>query len=119
MTIRFWFAAILSGTIILFTLSAGAETHYVGMKAGKGNVKRGEYLFNQVGFGAGRSGKSCATCHPGGKGMEGVAKKFAGRDAALRKAVNRCIRGALKGKGIREDSQAMADITAYMRSLGK
>ncbi|NDY42138.1 hypothetical protein G3N55_04670, partial [Dissulfurirhabdus thermomarina] len=89
-----------------------------GMTAGPGDVKRGEYLFNQPGFGGGKNGKSCAACHPGGRGLEQVAARYAGRDAELRSMVNRCIRMALKGEGIRDDSQAMADILAYLRSLG-
>ena len=36
---------------------------------------RGKALFNDTKLGGGTSGKSCGTCHPDGKGLEGIGSK--------------------------------------------
>ena len=55
----------------------------------------GKDVFNYVDFGGGNSGKSCNTCHPGGKGLHGVATKTMwktpnGHYTSLEEAVNNC-----------------------------
>ena len=84
--------------------------------------ERGKVLFNDPKLGGGTSGKSCNSCHPGGKGLEGVAKKKewatpGGSHKALEEAVNICITMALKGKDLKKDSKEMKDIVAYLKSL--
>src|SRR5574341_671334 len=37
--------------------------------------ERGKTLFNDPKLGNGTAGKSCNTCHPGGKGLEGVGRE--------------------------------------------
>ncbi|MGO9613488.1 MAG: hypothetical protein ACLPX5_10685 [Dissulfurispiraceae bacterium] len=46
-----------------------------------GDVEKGKALFNDPKLGGGTSGKSCNTCHPVGKGLEGVGEKNTGRKA--------------------------------------
>ncbi len=84
--------------------------------------ERGKVLFNDPKLGGGTSGKSCNSCHPGGKGLEGVAEKKewatpGGSHKTLEEAVNICITMALKGKEIKKDSKDMKDLVAYLKSL--
>lgn len=90
----------------------------------EGNVERGKTLFNDPTLGGGTTGKSCNSCHPGGRGLEKAADKeefkILGETLkSLEDAVNLCIEMALKGKAIDPESQDMADIVAYIKSLKK
>jgi len=83
---------------------------------------RGKTLFNDTKLGGGTMGKSCNTCHPDGKGLEGVGSKMmwktpGGESKTLEGAVNICITMALGGKALDEKSEQMKDIVAYMKSL--
>lgn len=89
-----------------------------------GNVEKGKALFNDPKFAGGTAGKSCASCHPDGKGLEKAAEKKewktpAGPAKTLKEAVNLCIVNALKGKALEPKSEEMKDIVAYIKSLGK
>jgi cytochrome c len=84
--------------------------------------ERGKTLFNDAKLGGGTTGQSCATCHPDGKGLEGVAGKKewktpGGAHKTLEEAVNTCITMALKGKALKVKSKEMKDIVAYLKSL--
>lgn len=84
--------------------------------------ERGKALFNDVKFAGGTAGKSCNSCHPGGKGLEkaGEKKEFniGGKtQKSLEEAVNVCIEMANKGKAIDMKSEQMKDIVAYIKSL--
>lgn len=86
--------------------------------------ERGKALFNDPKFAGGTAGKSCNSCHPGGKGLEKAADKkefmIMGKTVkSLEEAVNLCIEMANKGKAIDVKSQEMADIVAYIKSLAK
>lgn len=84
-----------------------------------GDVKRGKKLFNDPRLGT--NNKSCNTCHPGGKGIDGSKDKFVimGRElGSIEDAVNFCIEFALKGKALDKNSEEMKDIAAYLRTLG-
>ncbi len=83
---------------------------------------RGKALFNDTKLGGGTSGKSCATCHPDGKGLEGVGSKKdwktpAGETKSLEEAVNMCVTMALKGKALDVKSEQMMDLVSYLKSL--
>lgn len=85
-------------------------------------VATGKALFNNPELGGGRSGKSCNSCHPGGRGVEKAGEKksfniMGQKQNGLEAAVNFCIEMALKGKPIDAKSTDMADIMAYIRSL--
>ena len=78
------------------------------------SVERGSKLFNSTALGT--NGKSCATCHPGGKGLEDVAD-YDGKKMAT--YVNNCIEKALKGKPLANDSADMGSLVMYLNTLGK
>ncbi len=83
---------------------------------------RGKALFNDPKLGGGTSGNSCNTCHPNGKGLEGVGSKKewknpGGMFKSLEEAVNVCIEMALKGKPLDVNSEQMKDLISYLKSL--
>jgi cytochrome c5 len=83
---------------------------------------RGKALFNDPKLGGGTSGNSCNTCHPNGKGLEGVGSKKewknpGGTFKSLEEAVNVCIEMALKGKPLDVNSEQMKDLISYLKSL--
>jgi cytochrome c len=83
---------------------------------------RGKAMFNDTKLGGGTEGRSCNTCHPNGKGLEGVGAKKAwktpgGSFKTLEEAVNICITMALKGKALDIKSEQMKDIVFYLKSL--
>jgi len=63
-------------------------------------------------LGGSANDKSCNTCHPDGKGLEGAG-------ANLESTINACIKRALEGKPLAADSQDMKDLVAYIASLKK
>lgn len=86
--------------------------------------ERGKALFNDVKFAGGTAGKSCNSCHPGGKGLEKAAEKkefkiMGKTQKSIEEAVNFCIEMANKGKAIDAKSPEMADIVAYIKSLAR
>jgi hypothetical protein len=110
-TLKTVFLAVLSVVIIAGFAFAG------------GDAAKGKALFGDPKFAGGTSGKSCASCHPDGKGVEHVAGKTefvtpGGKTKTIEEAVNICITMALKGKKLDAKSQEMMDVVAYMNSLG-
>ncbi len=84
--------------------------------------ERGKALFNDPALGGGTAGRSCNSCHPDGKGLEGSSAKTewrtpGGASSTLEGAVNTCITMALKGKALDPQSEQMRDIVAYIKSL--
>jgi cytochrome c553 len=84
--------------------------------------ERGKTLFNDTKLGGGTAGKSCGTCHPDGKGLEGVGSKTmwknpGGEFKSLEEAVNVCITMANKGTALDVKSEQMKDLIAYLKSL--
>ena len=73
---------------------------------------RGKTLFESSRLGT--NGKSCAVCHPGGKGIE---VPTAMPDDELAAAVNTCVTKALKGKDLDPDSPEMKELLRYIRTL--
>ena len=83
---------------------------------------RGKTLFNDTKLGGGTSGKSCGTCHPDGKGLEGIGSKKewktpGGETKSLEEAVNICVTMALKGKALDVKSEQMKDLVSYLKSI--
>lgn len=83
---------------------------------------RGKAMFNDPKLSGGTAGISCNTCHPDGKGLEGVGSKKewktpGGVSKTLEDAVNTCITMALKGKALDVKSDQMKDIVSYLKSL--
>ena len=85
--------------------------------------ERGKTLFNDSTLGSGTSGMHCGTCHPDGKGLEGVAGKSTwktpvGSFTSLEAAINSCVTAALKGKELDPKSREMQDVVSYIKTLG-
>ena len=83
----------------------------------KATAAGGKTLFNSSVMG--QNGKTCATCHPGGKGLESVAIKTewnAGGTAfpTIEGAINACVKGALKGPSLKEDSLETQSLASYL-----
>jgi cytochrome c len=64
----------------------------------------------------GTKGKSCASCHPQGKGLAMVGDF---NDMELKDIINACLRDALGGALISTDSQEMNALLAYVRKFQK
>lgn len=87
------------------------------------SVDKGKALFESPKLGNGTTGKSCSTCHAGGKNLGsdlfereqftimGMGKK------SLAEVINVCIEKPLGGKAIDPQGQEMNDLIAYMKTL--
>jgi len=103
-----------------FLLTLGVVTLTAGLALAEGEVEKGKKLFEDPKLGT--SGKSCASCHPGGHGLEGSATKkefkiMGKTQKSLEEAINFCIVNALKGKALDPKSKEMQALTAYLKSL--
>ena len=83
----------------------------------KATAAGGKSLFSRSVIG--QNGKTCATCHPGGKGLESVAIKTewnAGGTTfpTIEGAINACVRGALNGPSLKEDSLETKSLALYL-----
>ena len=78
------------------------------------SVGHGMQLFNSIALGT--NGRSCATCHPNGKGLEDAADYDKTKLAAM---TNKCIVNALKGKALADNSPDLDSLVMYMNALGK
>ncbi len=91
--------------------------------ANAGNLEKGKALFASPTLGGGTTGKSCQSCHPGGKNLGGdlfSRKKLSimGTDKdSLAGVVNVCIERPLGGKAIDPQGEEMQDLLAYMQTL--
>lgn len=94
---------VLCGGIFCSCVAWGAELP---------TLERGAQLFN--GTGLGTSGKSCASCHPGGARLEEAG---AGSDKELTATINSCITGPLGGNPLDPESVEMKSMLLYLRSL--
>lgn len=76
------------------------------------SMEQGKALFENNKLGT--NGKSCATCHQGGKKLEWAAtfeeEKLAG-------IINNCIKQALKGKPFDPDSDEMKSMVMYIKTF--
>jgi cytochrome c len=76
------------------------------------SLTRGKVLFESKTLGT--NGKSCATCHPGGKDLEWAATYD---EAKLAKLTNNCIVNALGGKELDPASADMKSMILYLKSF--
>ncbi len=89
-----------------------------------GDAKRGKALFNDTKLAGGTTGKSCNSCHPGGKGLENAGDRkewtmMGKKYKTLEAVINWDIEEALHGKALDPKSADMADLVAYIKSLKK
>jgi cytochrome c peroxidase len=75
------------------------------------SIEKGKMMFNDTKLGT--TGKSCNSCHPGGKGLE---KSGSRKD--LTDIINGCITIPLKGKALDPKSVEMESLVLYIKSLG-
>ncbi|HXV22427.1 MAG TPA: cytochrome C [Desulfuromonadales bacterium] len=99
---RRWMAA---GVLLAVTAAAALATEGP-------TVAMGQTLFESTALGS--NGKSCASCHPGGKGLAEVG---AYDDPMLKEMINFCIRDALKGRMLALESQELDSMLLYLRTL--
>lgn len=94
------------------TLTLLAVSVSSAMAAVSPSPERGKELFNSAALGT--NGKSCASCHSGGSGLE---KAAASAPKKLEKVVNQCIVKALKGKALPAGSPDLASLVSYLKTL--
>jgi len=75
-------------------------------------ARMGQTLFESTALGS--NGKSCATCHPAGKGLDELG---AYDNAMLKEMINFCIRDALDGRMFALESQELDSMLLYLRTL--
>jgi hypothetical protein len=101
-------------TLILLTFSALTLFGLTVSAAVNPTIEQGRHIFNNTSLGS--NGKSCAVCHPNGKGLEDLADYG---DGELIGIINHCIGSALEGKELDPTSLEIKSLIEYMRSLGK
>lgn len=99
-------ASILFCVVTFFAATASA--------APAPSVAHGKGLFGNSSLGT--NGKSCATCHPSGTGLEESASSA---DKELEQITNKCIEKALKGKPLAVGSLDLSSIVLYLKSIGQ
>ena len=77
------------------------------------SIERGKELFNSTSLGT--NGKSCASCHLDGRGLDEVANRD---EATLAGIVNGCITGPLRGKAFSSGSSNLKSLVMYIKTLG-
>lgn len=99
-------------TSILFPLAMILTSVLSAMAVEIATPEMGRALFesNQLG----KSGRSCAACHPDGKGLEKVGDFT---DAELKDIINACVRDALQGTLFSGDSQELNALLLHVRSF--
>ncbi len=97
-----------AGMVLILVLAAAAW----GLATEQPSLKRGEELFNSTQLGT--SGKSCASCHPGGKKLEEAAGY---KDDELAVIINQCITKPLKGKPLAADSTDLKSLIMYLKTF--
>lgn len=97
-----------AGMVLLLVLAAASW----GLAADQPSLKRGEELFTSTQLGT--SGKTCASCHPGGKKLEEAA---AYKDDELAVIINQCIVKPLKGKPLAADATDLKSLIMYLKSF--
>ena len=85
-------------------------------------AERGNIHFNNPNFAGGK--RSCNSCHPNGKGLEGAGAKsnftkMGGQFVSLEEAINMCIVNANEGDVLKILTTEMQELVSYIKSLGK
>ena len=85
-------------------------------------AEKGKIHFNNPDFAGGK--RSCNSCHPEGKGLEGAGAKsnftkMGSQLASLEDAINMCIIHANEGNLLKVLSTEMREMVSYIKSLGK
>lgn len=78
------------------------------------SLSLGKTLFEATELG--NKGKSCASCHPNGKGLDMVGDF---NNTELKDIINACLRDALGANTISLESQEMNALVGYVRMFQK
>ena len=78
------------------------------------SLSLGKALFDSAELGT--KSRSCATCHPQGKGLDKVGDF---NDAELKDIINACLRDAIGSQTISLESQEMNALVGYVRMFEK
>lgn len=87
------------------------------------DADKGKALFESPTLGGGTTGKSCVTCHEGGKNLGAdlfERQKLSIMDMdknTIEDVINVCIEKPLGGKAIAAQGEEMQDLIAYMKTL--
>ncbi len=100
-----WFSALALYAVFVLSACAAAEN--------EPSASEGEKLFNDPQLSGSANASSCATCHPGGKGLE---KAF--ENPQLVSVINTCVTGPLEGRALEENSVEMQSLKVYIESFG-
>lgn len=98
--------------ILAFTLILASALSAVAIEAPSTSL--GKTLFEAGDLGP--KGRSCAACHPQGKGLDKVGDFT---DLELKDIINACLRDAIGTEMISADSQEMNALLAYVRTFQK
>ena len=93
--------------LLILTISACASAEK------EPSATEGEKLFNDPQLAGSVNASSCASCHPGGKGLEKAAD-----NPKLVSVINACIVGPLEGRSLPEDSVELLSLKLYVESFG-
>lgn len=94
-------------------MAAFLMTAAVAAQAADGpTLERGREVFESTKLGT--NGKSCASCHPGGRKLEWAATFDEGKLAGI---ANNCIEKALKGKPLDAAGIDMQSLIMYMKTF--
>ncbi len=100
----------MKGAVLVSVLVLGTTVVWAGASP---LMQRGKELFESPALGT--NGRSCASCHAGGKKLEWVGTYD---DAKLSAIINTCIKKPLRGKPLPTDSDDLKSMILYIRSIG-
>ena len=88
----------------------------------KATASNGKSLFGSTVISG--NGKTCDDCHPKGKGLESAGLKteweaFGATFDTIGGAVNACVKGAMKGPSLAEDSLEISSLALYVGAFKK
>lgn len=95
---------------LMFLMLFGSAA--ISLAADAPSVEQGKELFESSKLGT--NGKSCSTCHQGGRKLEWAATYD---DEKLANIVNSCIQKTLKGKPLPPDSDSMKSMLSYIHTF--
>ena len=95
---------IMAAIIFLFQITSAVGS----------DLEDGNRLFHDESLGS--NGKSCATCHANGNGLQGAGDYNV---EMLQEMVNFCIRDALKGKLLPPGAPQLVALEKYVRTFHK
>jgi len=109
-------------TVFIFVILTSALTLAVAAAKNHTPEDRGMAHFKNPEFARGK--RSCNSCHPNGRGLEGSGAKssfaiMGGQQGSLQEVINVCIVNANKGNALGVDSTEMQEMISYIKSLGK